>query len=300
MSKTVVVYDGGGALLPVHIGYTKGPLAPIMASVDEVGGISAGNLFANFYAHIGMDNVEKLMGTIDNTEQIFHHKDAIESAGDLIARQSASIPMGYSYLPLLKLVKKYIVGNPSVIVVTSFLDLTTGHFVTVKKFPDGTFYSDDPLCPCNNNDDWTDYVVASCITSPVVDGFLKKMPDGKVHTLVDGGFCAAGPVVQAMRDGATTVYVCLTGPYSKDCGFGDDIGANDPISTATRLLIAGAHHNVISSLDTALLDTSLQTYVLESLPVGSSTVFDQKDIQQNILIGQAAVAKPGQSYAVID
>lgn len=287
------IFFGGGAFIALHAGYSKGPLGSV--SPDRVYGVSAGSLWASILGFLGIDKGIEILGTIQNTEAIFHKKDVLESAGDTLGRRWASIPGGYSYKPLLALLEKYIIGKPLIPVTISKVNMETGRHVHVTALPDGTFTTDDEsLGKILTIEDFRVSVLSSCLTYPIVDAFLDPQNRG----WVDGGFREGGPVQAAINDGCNELHLCLTGPYSENMDFSGN--ANDPLSGATRLLEICANQNIISAIDEALNNDDVKTFVYQSRGQGSSTVFDQKDIQANILIGETTKAMLGTDLKIID
>lgn len=288
----VGVFFGGGSFIALHAGYAKGPLAGIQ--FDRVYGVSAGSLWASIVGFLGVDEGVRVLSEIQKTEDIFIKKDVIANIGDTLGRRWSSIPTGYGYAPLQKLLTKYIRGVPKIQVTVSKVNMETGRHVHVTANPDGTFSIDDPqLGPVLNIQDFRDSILASCLTYPLVDAFIDHQNRG----WVDGGFREGGPVLRALKDGASELHICLTGPFSSNCDFSGN--ANDPLSGATRLLEICANQNFVSAVNAALLVDEVKTFLYSAQGQGSSTVFNQVDIQANIKIGMAAVAIPGTQISPI-
>jgi predicted acylesterase/phospholipase RssA len=287
------VFFGGGAFIALHAGYTKGPLASV--SPDRVYGVSAGSLWATVLAFLGVDKGIEILGTLKQTSDVFAQKDVIADFGDTIGRRWASIPTGFGYGPLHSLLTKYITGKPTIPVTISAVSLENGRHVHFTAWPDGTFTQDDiTLGTVSTLSDFLLMVLASCSTYPLVDAVL----DSKNQGWIDGGFREGGPVEAALKDGATELHLCLTGNYSEDCGFSGN--ANDVFSGITRAMEIMANQNVITAVNAALEEPKAVTYVYAAKGQGSSQVFNQTDIQANILIGEKTVAVPGSTFLVLD
>jgi predicted acylesterase/phospholipase RssA len=295
------VFFGGGAFIALHAGYSKGALKNV--KLDHVYGVSAGSLWASILAFLGIEKGIEILGTIHHTEDIFHHKDAIESGGDSLGRRWASIPMGYSYKPLQFLLEKYIVGNPTIPVTVSKVNLETGRHYHITALPDGTFTTDDPSGgEIKTLEDFRVSVLSSCLTYPIVDAYLDHQNRG----WVDGGFREGGPVQAALNDGMEEIHLCLTGLYSEEMDFSGN--ANDPLSGATRLLEICANQNIISAVNAALdamvvsteFPSGRKVFIYQVKGQGSSENFNQLDIQRNIAIGAAIMPVDGKDIHILD
>lgn len=286
------VFFGGGAFIALHAGYSSGPLKTI--ELDHVYGVSAGSLWSSLLAFVGVEKGIEILSTIQKTSDVFSGKDVFSFTGDLVARGGDGFVMGYN--PLRSLIKKYIVGKPAIPVTIGRVQNNTMRLQHVTAYPDGTFGTDcDELGTIKTIDDFTDAVLCSCLTYPIVDMFIDKA--GSFWQ--DGGFREGGPVVRAILDGATELHICLTGMFSDNCDFSNTNGG-DPLNCLTRTLVGMANQNVVGSVNDAIEDGKAEVFVYQAKPQGSSTVFDQNDIQSNIKIGSLVSATPGAQLKLLD
>ena len=287
--KVVGCFFGGGAFIALHAGYHSGPMKDI--KFDEVLGVSAGSLWSCIYAFMGIDKGLEVLGTIKQTSDIFVSKDVLAQSGDLLFRAYDGFMMGYS--PLQALIKKYIVGRPSIPVTVSRVNLDTGYHQHITALPDGTFQTDNNDLPVKTLEDFQDAVLCSCLTYPIVDAFIDRNGDG----WIDGGFREAGPVKAALLDGATELHVCLTGPFSENPNLPR---GGDPITGITKAMLIMANQNMVNDVDEVLERTDINSYFYTANPMGTSTNFNPLDIQANIKIGQAVQPIRGSDLKIID
>ena len=286
------VFFGGGSLIALHAGYSSGPLKPI--SFDGYYGVSAGSLWATILGFLGVEKGIEILGTIQSTSNIFTNKDFFSEAGDLAFRGGDGFLMGYG--PLEALLKKYIVGKPTIPVTVGRVNNNTMKLQHVTALPDGTFKTDDDtLGGIGTLEEFIEAVLSSCLTYPIADMFIDSA--GKYWQ--DGGFREGGPVVKAILDGADELHICLTGMFSENCDFANTTGG-DPLNCLSRTLIGMANQNVVGSVNDAIEDAKAMIFVYQSTPQGSSTVFQQSDIQANIKIGAATEATPGAHLTLVE
>ena len=281
-----IVWFGGGAYIGLHVGYAQGALKNV--NEDANYGVSAGSLMSVLRSTKTQAEILAIIGTIKQTSDVFCGKNVFDDVGNAVGRRWDSIPfMGMKYDPLRAILHAQIKGaflKPTTI---GRVNLDTGDLQHVTALSDGTFKTDDDsLGAVANLPDFLDAVLCSCLIYPLVDAFLDK----NNHGWIDGGFREGGPVTKAILDGATELWLCLTGPFSQDCGFTGN--GNDPLSGITRLLELMANQNVVNQVNIALR-SGLPVHILDAVPVGASTNFNQKDLQQNILIGQSYAARDG-------
>ena len=285
------VFFGGGAFIGLHAGYSKGPLSTV--KFDRYYGVSAGALWASIMGFLGLEKGLEVLGTIQKTGDIFTSKDILATVGDLIGRKWDGLQ--YDYLPLRMLVRKYIVGVPTVPVTISRVCLDNFEPQHVTAYPDGTFStSDDSLGPVTSLADFQDALVCSCLTYPVVNAFVDKNGRG----WIDGGFREGGPVYCAVEDRCDEIHICLTGFYGIDMNFGGT--DNDPLSGITRLLLGMANQNVLGAVSKALDRTEIKTLIYQVEGIGSSMNFNQKDLQANIALGATVTPIPGSQVKELD
>ena len=288
------VFFGGGSRLAQEAGYLSGPLKGVV--FDAYYGVSAGSICAAAESFLGTDQLIAILGEIKDTSDIFATKDITALVGDLAFRSGAGIVMGYK--PLRALFAKYFPAGskPSKPVTIGRVQNNTMKLQHVTAMPDGTFHTDDDsLGAVTSLSEFLDALTCSCLTYPIVDMWV----DSNNKYWQDGGFREGGPVVKAILDGSTELHICLTGLFSTNCDF-DNTTGGDPVNCLTRTLLGMANQNVVGSVNDAVDDASLSIFVYQAQGQGSSSVFDQLDIQANIKIGAAVVATPGSQLKLVD
>lgn len=287
------IFFGGGSFIALHCGYCAGPLNGV--AFDRLYGVSCGSLWASLLGFVGRDKGVEILRSIKNTSDIFEQKDIFADIGDTVGRRWASIPTGFNYSPLRKLIQKYIIGVPTIPVTVYTVNLETGYGLHITAMPDGTYQTDRPeMGEIKLIGDFQDKLLSSCLVYPIVDAFLDKQNRG----WIDGGFREGGPVVKALNDGASELHICLTGMYSEDCHFLGN--ANDVLSGVTRELEIMANQNVIGAVNMALYCNPVGTLIYQAKPQGSSEVFIPSDILENIEIGKNTIPTVGPSIQIID
>ncbi|MGH2612068.1 MAG: patatin-like phospholipase family protein [Rhabdochlamydiaceae bacterium] len=268
------VFFGGGSLIALHAGYSKGPLSKIQ--FDHYYGVSAGSLWASILGFLGLEKGLEVLAEIQKTSDIFVTKDSIAFAGDLAFRGYDGFILGYG--PLEALIKKEIIGKPKVPVTIGRVNSDTMKLQHVTAYPDGTFSVDDSsLGEVKNLDDFHGALLSSCLTYPIVDMFI----DGNGNGWMDGGFREGGPVVRALLDGTTEMHICLTGMFSTNSDFTGMTGGR-PLECNYRMVLGMANQNVIGSVNSALAKIPGSLTVYQCKGQGTSDNFNQTDIQANI------------------
>jgi hypothetical protein len=288
------VFFGGGSLLALEAGYCSGPLKNI--EFDAYYGVSAGSICAASEAYLDTTKLLEILAEIKDTSDIFVTKDFPALAGDLAFRAGAGIVMGYK--PLRALFAKYFPAGskPTKPVTIGRVQNNTMKLQHVTAMPDGSFHTDnDSLGTVTTLSEFLDALTCSCLTYPIVDMWVDS--DNKYWQ--DGGFREGGPVVKAILDGSTELHICLTGLFSTNCSF-DNTTGGDPVNCLTRTLLGMANQNVVGSVNDAIEDGIATIFVYQAQGQGSSTVFDQSDIQANIKIGATALPISGKDLKIVD
>lgn len=273
------------------LGYLLGPLK---GQTPKRGyGSSAGALMVFLLAYLGIDKAKEILDSITSTDQIFKLKDPLADVGDEAFR---NFPGLATYKPLLSLIEANITGKPSFPVTLLRTNFENGQVQFVTANPDGTFVTEgDTSTKITDIAGLQGALCSSCINGGAVDSFL-DFTNGKDKPgvpYIDGGYSELIPIPKAIRDGATSMTVLMTGMFS-------DPALSDKGGDIVAGIIDGysifVHNEMVTEIQDGAKALGDAMTVFEARPVGSSDNFNVSDNKANVALGLIAQPVKGSAF----